>query len=366
MPPKSYMVVDPRHDHSMRVPRPDLSVELGVPNACNNCHSKKSNEWAAKQVRKWYGHVPKGLQDYGDVFSAARKGNPSSAKKLQQLAQNSTTPAIARATAIAELGRFLSVHSVTTVVDALYDADAMVRRAAILALANTEPGVRVKLIFPLLDDPVLAVRLEAARVLASIPMPQLDTNQQQRLSTVLDEYKHSLAVNADRPESQVELGVLLMNQGQIGAAKAAYQRALELDAKFVPAYVNLADLYASRGREDKALETLEKGIGQIPDSATLHHAMGLSLVRAKRHNEALVELKKATELTPTSARYYYVYGVALHSLGQKDQGIRILETANQTYPFDRDILSALVAFYRETGDGEMAQRYTSKLLELPE
>ena len=38
MPTRDYMVVDPRHDHSMRIPRPDLSVAIGTPNACNNCH----------------------------------------------------------------------------------------------------------------------------------------------------------------------------------------------------------------------------------------------------------------------------------------------------------------------------------------
>jgi formate-dependent nitrite reductase cytochrome c552 subunit len=49
MPATHYMVVDPRRDHSLRVPRPDLSVALGTPNACNNCHTKpeESAAWAA-------------------------------------------------------------------------------------------------------------------------------------------------------------------------------------------------------------------------------------------------------------------------------------------------------------------------------
>jgi predicted CXXCH cytochrome family protein len=60
MPPRDYMVVDPRHDHSMRIPRPDLSVELGTPNACNRCHEDKSIQWAADQVDAWYEAMPKG------------------------------------------------------------------------------------------------------------------------------------------------------------------------------------------------------------------------------------------------------------------------------------------------------------------
>lgn len=46
MPTVTYMVVDPRHDHAMRIPRPDLSVKLGTPNACNDCHKDKKPSWA--------------------------------------------------------------------------------------------------------------------------------------------------------------------------------------------------------------------------------------------------------------------------------------------------------------------------------
>src|SRR5262249_6680361 len=38
MPTRTYMVIDVRRDHSFRVPRPDLSLKYGTPNACNQCH----------------------------------------------------------------------------------------------------------------------------------------------------------------------------------------------------------------------------------------------------------------------------------------------------------------------------------------
>jgi len=55
MPTTTYMVVDPRHDHSFRIPRPDLSVSLGVPNACNRCHQKKTPQWAAEAADALWG-----------------------------------------------------------------------------------------------------------------------------------------------------------------------------------------------------------------------------------------------------------------------------------------------------------------------
>src|SRR5262249_20419326 len=42
MPAKTYMGIDQRRDHSFRIPRPDLTVSIGVPNTCNQCHSDRS------------------------------------------------------------------------------------------------------------------------------------------------------------------------------------------------------------------------------------------------------------------------------------------------------------------------------------
>ena len=61
MPTRTYMVIHPRHDHSMRIPRPDLTVTLGTPNACNACHTDKSAQWAADAVRTWVWTRAQGL-----------------------------------------------------------------------------------------------------------------------------------------------------------------------------------------------------------------------------------------------------------------------------------------------------------------
>ena len=55
MPKITVMVVDPRSDHSIRIPRPDISVKTGATNACNNCHKDKTNEWSLKYFKDWYG-----------------------------------------------------------------------------------------------------------------------------------------------------------------------------------------------------------------------------------------------------------------------------------------------------------------------
>jgi predicted CXXCH cytochrome family protein len=51
MPTRTYMLIDPRHDHSLRVPRPDLA-QYEVPNACNGCHADRDAAWAAGMIEQ--------------------------------------------------------------------------------------------------------------------------------------------------------------------------------------------------------------------------------------------------------------------------------------------------------------------------
>jgi predicted CXXCH cytochrome family protein len=69
-PKQNYMVIDGRHDHSFRLPRPDLSRLLGSPNACTQCHQNRSPEWAAAAMDKWYGKTWRKRPHYGTTLHA--------------------------------------------------------------------------------------------------------------------------------------------------------------------------------------------------------------------------------------------------------------------------------------------------------
>jgi len=361
MPPKTYMVVDPRHDHSMRIPRPDLSVKLGTPNACNNCHKDKDAGWADRQVTDWYGAAPAGFQNYAQGLYAARHDAPAAGSILAALIRDTETPDIARATALAGLGPYLGAATIDVLPLALADTDPGVRASAVGVLEQTPLNVRVRLAFPMLDDPVRAVRIEAARVLAAVPAGELTTQQQASLDKALQEYVTAQQASAERPEAQTNLGNLYSAQGEGERAVAAYETAIRLNPAYVPAYVNLADLYRARGMEPEAESLLRRAVEVDPGSAAVHHALGLSLVRQQRTGEGLEELRLATTLSPDDARYVYVYAVALNSTGKPEQAVLVLQGAHNRHPNNRDILSALVAFHRDMGNAIAAQTYAAKL-----
>jgi tetratricopeptide (TPR) repeat protein len=295
---------------------------------------------------------------------AARGDAAAAGSTLAALIRDTGTPGIARATALAGIGPYLTAATIDVLPLALSDPDPMVRAAAVGVLEQTPLNVRVRLAFPMLDDPVRAVRIETARVLAAIPAGELSTQQRASLETALQEYATSQLASAERPEAQANLGNLYAAQGKEEQAVAAYNTAIDLNRAYVPAYVNLADLYRAKGKEADADKVLRKAAGIVPDNAAIHHALGLSLVRQQRAGEGVEELRLASILSPDDARYVYVYAVALNSTGKQEEAIMVLQGAHNQHPNNRDILSALVAFLRDMGNEAAASTYAGKLREL--
>ncbi len=362
MPPRTYMVVDPRHDHSMRIPRPDLSVKLGTPNACTNCHGDQSAEWAASQVKRWYGGEPKEDQRYAEALAAGRSGKPSAGSALTDLIRDPEIPDIARATALTEIAPYVSSPAtIDALTLGLSDDNPSLRVAALRALENAPTGMRIQLAFPALHDPVRAVRIEAARVLASIPADNVPTNQRSALKQAQQEYVAAEHASAERPEAQMNLGNFYAAKGNMAKAVSAYRTAVELNAAFAPGYVNMADLYRSQGNEAEAEKVLRQALEVIPRSADVHYALGLSLVRQKRPHEALEALRLAATLDPGDAHYVYAYAVALNSTGNPKQAIMVLQGAHTAHPHNIEILKGLMAFHRDMGNQEAARLYADKL-----
>jgi predicted CXXCH cytochrome family protein len=363
MPTTTYMVVDPRHDHSLRVPRPDLSVSLGVPNACTRCHADRPAEWAAKQVAAWYPGAPRGHQRFAEALHAGSLGAPGAAAMLQAVAGDGAQPAIARATALGRLGALSGAAIPEAGRAGVKDADPLVRRAAARALAGADPAARIELLVPLLGDAVRDVRLEAARALADL-RDRLAEAARPALDRGVAEYVAAQQFDADRPEAHMNLGLLYLAQRRFGEAETALQAALDLDPRFVPASVNLADFYRATGRDAEGERVLREALRRDTRSAPAHHALGLLLVRQQRPPEAVAELEAAARLAPESARYGYVYAVALHGVGRPKQAREVLAGVLARHPYDRDALVAQITYALEERDSSQALTSARRLAAL--
>jgi predicted CXXCH cytochrome family protein len=341
MPVRTYMVVDPRHDHGFRVPRPDLTVSVGAPNACNDCHKDKAPAWAAQAIEQWHGPVRKGFQTYAPAFHAAATNSASARDLLLRTATDTETPAIARASALLFLQGLPSIKVEEALRKALADPDPMVRIAALEGHKGQPAEQRWRRASPLLSDPVRAVRQQAATLLAEGPPAGASAADRQAFDAAAAEYIAAERFNADRPESRANLGQFYRRQGKMADAEKEYLAALDLDFTIAPR-IDLADLYRAQGREADAELLLRQTISIAPTAAAPRHALGLSLIRAKRYDEAMEPLRRATELEPGQPRYAYVYAVALDSRGQTAAARSVLEKALVASPSNIQLLTALL------------------------
>jgi len=364
MPPKHYMVVDPRRDHSLRLPNPLLSKQLGTPNACNQCHQDQSQVWAANAIKKWYGTKKNETPHYGTVLRAGRERLIGADEALTQLIGEPTQPGIVRATAFTLLGPYPTPEILQAIKKEITDQDPLVRIGALHALELLNPEYRYSLAQPLITDPIRAVRVEAGRRLASIPTGKLSAAQRNDLNKSVKEYIQSQLVNAERPSSHLNLGILFAEQGEYENAEKAYRTALRLDPSFYPALVNLADLYRVQQRDEEGEAALRQALSLASDDANVHHSLGLLLVRVGKTKEAIASFERAMTLGPEDPRHGYVYGIALNSIGEPTKAIAVLEKVHHRNPTDRQSLFTLVSIHREQGNQQLAVNFAEKLVAL--
>lgn len=354
MPHTTYMQVDPRRDHSIRVPRPDLSVKMGTPNACNKCHQKPTEDaaWAAGKVAEWYPDSKHRQRHFGEAIAAGRTGKPEAERPLVALTKEKSgdddVGPIVRASAVALLGRsYGSAETIVALRNALKDSSPIVRHAAVCAYEARD--FKAEDLLPVLRDPIRSVRARAGQVLngyitAGYRLPAADSDA---FHAALEEFKAGLESGRDRGGPNFGLGLIAAAQGNTEAAKQYYQSALDVDPMFQLARAQLSDLLMQEKKFDEAEAVLRDGVTKVPGLPDPHFSLGLFLAtRPGREAEALAELAKAVETDPSIARFQYNYGLLLGQQGKPAEAEAALKAAARLEPDANEYLYALAFHYR--------------------
>ena len=358
MPSQTYMGVDERNDHSFRIPRPDLAEQLGLPDACTSCHQDKKSPWAADAIKQWYGRTPVGYQQFGHALHALtqQQENALSEAYAVLLADSSS---IAKASVLGYLGQYRSRQTLITSLQMLNSSEADIRTQALQALQAFPIQHTVARIYPLLNDPVKIVRLEAARILAAVPKGSLSADQEKLIDKVTEEYRQTLLFSADRPEAQVSLAQLYRLQGRVIKAERAFNKALLLQPKYIPAYVNYANYLQQQGNEQSAYNLLQQGLKQV-DAAALHQSLGFWYIRNKQKDNGMIELRTARQLAPDNVNYQYVYAVAVGEK-QPKKAIKLLTETLKQHSGNIQVLMALASYHQQLGNKSADFKYRHKI-----
>jgi predicted CXXCH cytochrome family protein len=266
-----YMGIDARRDHSFRVPRPDLSVLLGTPNACNDCHKDKSAEWAAAEVSRRFPDSTHRQPTFASAFAAAwndvdQKGT---AEELLKIVFDHGNAGIVRATALAMLEPFASPDLAERSSPVLRDPDPLVRSAALPLQQASPPRVRIERILPLLQDPMRSVRIEAARSLLDVPTSYFSETDKSIVQSAMREYQESLLAKADFPEAQFAIAGAALVQRNFSGAEQAFAEAVRMDPQLVHGWAMLARIRAAEGRPIAAEDALNEALAANPGNKEL-------------------------------------------------------------------------------------------------
>jgi tetratricopeptide (TPR) repeat protein len=189
------------------------------------------------------------------------------------------------------------------------------------------------------------VRIEAARVLATVPAELFDAPQRRAFDAALAELKDAQQAMADMPSAQLNLAGVYEDLGERDLAERGYQAALRMDPDFFPGRINLARLYDAMRRTADAERTLREGITRAPAQGELHYALGLLLADTGRLPEAADVLREAARLLPGRARVRYNYGVMLQQLGRDRDAEAAWLEAHRLDRDDTGIAYALAVLY---------------------
>lgn len=265
MPAATYMQIDPRRDHSIRIPRPDLSVRLGghLPNACNRCHTDHDARWAAAEIRARYPSPNPGFQRFAAAFATDDARGAGAEDSLSSVANDATEPAIVRASALARLEAHPGPTAVHASAASAHDPSGLVRHAAVQILETAPPEQRAAIAVPLLRDSTRSVRQEAAAVLAPVAST-LPASAKPAFDAAAAEFIASQQYNADRAPSRLALGTFYAELGRYDSAATQLRAALQLSPSLTQVYVDLAYVQRAQGRTSDAIATLTEARARNP------------------------------------------------------------------------------------------------------
>jgi tetratricopeptide (TPR) repeat protein len=349
---RTYMVVDDRRDHSFRVPRPDLTAEIGTPNACDDCHGGRDAAWATAAISTWRGSEASPRPQFATALHAGRQTFANA--ELLKVVSDKDYPGIARATAVTLLAQPFGSQEFRTLEAELGSPDPLIRIAALRQLRALSSELRLRLAGSrLLADPVRGVRIEAVATYAGM-QDLLPVEDARAYGPAEREFRQAYGNIANRPEALVTLATFEIAEGNVAAAIALYETALRIEPRAVAARANLADALRGLNQEPRAQAILREGLALDENNPALRHALGLSLVRSGRREEALAELRRAAQLAPENPRFAYVLAIALNSMDQRDEALGVLRGARERFDGDFEIAMVLATILRDSGDQQGA------------
>lgn len=393
-------------DHSISIPVPENTIRHGIPNACNDCHTDKTADWAAQKVSAWYGaNSGQRFIRRADAFSQARTENASAIPALLRILADSSEGPFVRANAVGYLSEFPEDPAAyAAVAQSLNDAQPLVRATAAEAIrprAAQRAAVAPQLV-ALLSDPVTIVKVSAAIALVSMGVQHIPGEEGVRFEQAKALYAARAKIDADDPQQQFAAGRFFLFAGEPSQAVDAFHAVQVLNPS-IPVQIYLAQALAGKGELEAAEGVLRKiptgdpqydvaqrllarfeatsasapasGVkspstsssSQSNSAAQSAFLDGQLMYQDKNYVNALPRLEQALQLDPQASWVTQVEiyrAICLEKLGRMSEAetaLRALD-ANVAASHDVDLQLAFAELLYRTGRTEQALRRVNQLI----
>lgn len=291
-----------RSDHSFRPPMPEATIRFGSPNACNQCHTDKSPEWANAIVKKREnGNYQETTLKWAQLIDEARKGEWKNIGMIYSYITEEKENEVVTTSFIRLLVNYNNESKVNILIKALNSNSELVRSAAAAGLSGyTSDEVRSALLKACVDE-IRLVRINAVSSLL-IFSPESFTNEEQTLiDKAENEYVTSMTARPDNWSNHYNLGIYHQNKGNVNDALYSYETAARLYPQSLMPLINSSVLYSYIGNPSKAEENLKLAVKHDPKNEAANLNLGLLLAEQGKMDEAERALKTVMEVNPGQA-----------------------------------------------------------------
>src|SRR6266513_1711353 len=177
-------------------------------------------------------------------------------------------------------------------------------------------------------------------------------------------WRTTLARNPECWMADTNLGIVLLEKGQVDDAIAHYRHALQLQLNWWDAEYNLGTALLSKGEVDEAIVHSEKAVTMQPNDPDAQVALGSALLEKKRIDEAIMHYQQALAMRPDHFLAQCSLGRALLEKGELDTAIQHFRAAVLIRPEHADCLTFLAVALDEKGETAEAIQHYKKALEI--
>ncbi|WP_297091011.1 ammonia-forming cytochrome c nitrite reductase subunit c552 [uncultured Draconibacterium sp.] len=364
MPKREFVGRFLRSDHSFRPPMPEATIKFGSPNACNQCHSDKSPQWANEIVKaRPNGNYQDETLKWAQLIKEARDNDWKNVDKMFAYIRNPKTDYVVANSLIRLLGNYPDASKAGVLIEALNNQSELIRSSAAYGLSGIFTDDAKNALLQACQDEIRLVRIQAANAILMFPEDTFTAEQKTIIDKAEQEYVASMTARTDNWSNHYNLGLYHQNKGDAQAALNSYETAARLYPESLMPLINSSVLYSYVGNNQKAEENLKRVLEYDADNEAANLNLGLLLAEQGRLDEAEKALSAAVNANPGNQPVAAKnLSVIVAQRGDLAAAVKYASLAYKARPNDPDYAYTLAYYQSQNGQTSAAKKTLQQII----